>query len=184
MLLLHSGKRSVAEAHACCNMDRDAHQETTNFIKYDVRCLVSCSICVSECPVGSNSTLEWVCVYPNDPRLNETTAWASSNDTITTLQEWKDVDYDYFDLLSDSFQNTSIELRGPCYPRLLESDNLFWSCQYIGDYVEGQAMDEWNELAQQSGQEVQLCDAGPAEEFINDVLTASGEQLDRYIAGS
>jgi len=140
------------------------------------------SICVQECPVvDANSTLAWVCLYPNDPRLNAS-AWAPGATPVQTLDQWLDLDYDYYDSLNDELQSTSVQLRGPCYPRLLESDNLFWSCQYIGDYVEGQAYDEWEDLVAQNEEDVKLCDAGPAEEFIGDILSASGEQLDRYIA--
>ncbi|KAG5551248.1 hypothetical protein RHGRI_009613 [Rhododendron griersonianum] len=76
------------------------------------------SICLLDCPIPSEDSLNWVCDYPEgDIRL-------STND-------WIDRNYDYFADLTPVLRNTSLQLQGPCYPVIFPSVNVYWSCQFI-----------------------------------------------------
>ncbi|GLT83357.1 hypothetical protein SLE2022_016500 [Rubroshorea leprosula] len=76
------------------------------------------SICLLDCPIPSEDSLNWVCDYPEgDIRLR--------------MDDWIDRNYDYFEFLTPEMRNTSLQLQGPCYPVIFPTVNVYWSCQYI-----------------------------------------------------
>uniref|UniRef100_A0A803MHC0 Choline transporter-like protein n=1 Tax=Chenopodium quinoa TaxID=63459 RepID=A0A803MHC0_CHEQI len=76
------------------------------------------SICLLDCPIPAEDSLNWVCDYPD-------------GDIHLTLDEWIDRNYDYFEFLTPDMRNSSLQLQGPCYPVIYPSVNVFWSCQFI-----------------------------------------------------
>ncbi|KAK6230529.1 hypothetical protein QUC31_002047 [Theobroma cacao] len=76
------------------------------------------SICLLDCPIPSEDSLNWVCDYPEgDIRLSK--------------DDWIDRNYDYFEFLTPEMRNASLQLQGPCYPVIFPSVNVYWSCQFI-----------------------------------------------------
>ncbi|KAF8413893.1 hypothetical protein HHK36_001887 [Tetracentron sinense] len=76
------------------------------------------SICLMECPIPSEDSLNWVCDYPE-------------GDVHLLMDDWIDRNYDYFEFLTPDMRNSSLQLQGPCYPVIFPSVNVFWSCQFI-----------------------------------------------------
>ncbi|KAF2314323.1 hypothetical protein GH714_025387 [Hevea brasiliensis] len=76
------------------------------------------TICLLDCPIPSEDTLNWVCDYP-------------AGDIRISFNDWIDSNYDYFEFLTPEMRNTSLQLQGPCYPVIFPSVNVFWRCQYI-----------------------------------------------------
>ncbi|GLU23374.1 hypothetical protein SLE2022_393900 [Rubroshorea leprosula] len=76
------------------------------------------SICLFDCPIPSEDSLNWVCDYPE-------------GDIHLSMVDWIDRNYDYFEFLTPEMRNTSLQLQGPCYPVIFPSVNVYWSCQYI-----------------------------------------------------
>ncbi|XP_047321700.1 choline transporter protein 1 [Impatiens glandulifera] len=75
------------------------------------------SICLLDCPVPSEDSLNWVCDYPE-------------GDVRLSVNDWIDRNYDYFADLTPDLRNTSLQLQGPCYPVVFPSVNVYWTCQY------------------------------------------------------
>ncbi|XP_042478865.1 choline transporter protein 1 isoform X1 [Macadamia integrifolia] len=76
------------------------------------------SICLLDCPIPSEDSLNWVCDYPE-------------GDIHLSMNDWIDRNYDYFEYLTPDMRNSSLQLQGPCYPVIFPSVNVFWSCQII-----------------------------------------------------
>ncbi|PSR95683.1 Choline transporter-like protein [Actinidia chinensis var. chinensis] len=76
------------------------------------------SICLMDCPVPSEDSLNWVCDYPE-------------GEVRLLTDDWIDRNYDYFADLTPELRNTSLQLQGPCYPVIFPSVNVYWSCQFI-----------------------------------------------------
>ncbi|KAK3199015.1 hypothetical protein Dsin_022430 [Dipteronia sinensis] len=76
------------------------------------------SICLLDCPIPAEDTLNWVCDYPE-------------GDIRLSTDNWIDRNYDYFEFLSAEMRNSSLQLQGPCYPIIFPSVNVYWSCQFI-----------------------------------------------------
>ncbi|KAH1221665.1 Choline transporter protein 1 [Glycine max] len=76
------------------------------------------SICLSECPMPSEDSLNWVCDYPE-------------GDIRLSMKDWINRNYDYFEFLTPEMRNSSLQLQGPCYPVIFPSVNVYWSCQFI-----------------------------------------------------
>lgn len=68
------------------------------------------SICLLDCPVPSEDSLNWVCDYPE-------------GDIRMSMDDWIDRNYDYFEFLDPEMRNTSLRLQGPCYPVIFPSVN-------------------------------------------------------------
>ncbi|KAL6570605.1 Choline transporter protein 1 [Orobanche gracilis] len=66
------------------------------------------SICLLDCPIPSEDSLNWVCDYPE-------------GDIHLLIDDWIDRNYDYFADLTPQLRNTSLQLQGPFY----------WTCQFI-----------------------------------------------------
>lgn len=75
------------------------------------------SICLMECPIPLEDSLNWVCDYPE-------------GDIHLTMDDWIDRNYDYFEFLTPDMRNTSLQLQGPCYPVIFPSvnGNWIWLC--------------------------------------------------------
>ncbi|GBG82360.1 hypothetical protein CBR_g34644 [Chara braunii] len=85
------------------------------------------AICLRACPPiaeGINSSLSWVCDYPEINAGNSTSPLHQ-----LTIKDWADRNYSYFELLDATQRLSSLRLEGPCYPVLIETTSLFWSCQ-------------------------------------------------------
>ncbi|KAL3684879.1 hypothetical protein R1sor_002901 [Riccia sorocarpa] len=122
------------------------------------------AICLRSCPSPSaNSSLAWVCDYPEGP-------------IKLTKDQWADRHYDYFDLLSTGQKNTSLDLLGPCYPVLFNSSNFFWSCQ-LSASPSNVSLAQWKSLGG-----IDVNEGEVIVKAIQDVINAPGEILKRYIA--
>ncbi|GER43027.1 choline transporter-related family protein [Striga asiatica] len=76
------------------------------------------SICLLDCPIPSEDSLNWVCDYPE-------------GDVRVSMDDWIDRNYDYFADLTPQLRNSSLQLQGPCYPVIFPSVNVYWTCQFI-----------------------------------------------------
>ncbi|XVF18886.1 hypothetical protein REPUB_Repub11eG0062000 [Reevesia pubescens] len=76
------------------------------------------SICLLDCPIPSEDSLNWVCDYPE-------------GDIRLSMDDWIDRNYDYYEFLTPEMRNASLQLQGPCYPIIFPSVNVYWSCQFI-----------------------------------------------------
>ncbi|KAK7257221.1 hypothetical protein RIF29_31029 [Crotalaria pallida] len=76
------------------------------------------SICLLDCPIPSEDSLNWVCDYPE-------------GDIRLSMKDWINRNYDYFEFLTPEMRNSSLQLQGPCYPVIFPSVNVYWSCQFI-----------------------------------------------------
>ncbi|XP_039040445.1 choline transporter protein 1-like [Hibiscus syriacus] len=76
------------------------------------------SICLWDCPMPSDDSLNWVCDYPE-------------GDIRLSMRDWINRNYDYYEFLTPEMRNTSLQLQGPCYPVIFPSVNVHWSCQFI-----------------------------------------------------
>ena len=68
------------------------------------------SICLLDCPIPSEDSLNWVCDYPD-------------GDVKLSTDDWIDRNYDYFADLTPELRNSSLQLQGPCYPVIFPSVN-------------------------------------------------------------
>lgn len=68
------------------------------------------SICLLDCPIPSEDSLNWVCDYPE-------------GDIHLPMDDWIDRNYDYFADLTPVLRNSSLQLQGPCYPVIFPSVN-------------------------------------------------------------
>ncbi|KAG9154899.1 hypothetical protein Leryth_015524 [Lithospermum erythrorhizon] len=75
-------------------------------------------ICLIDCPIPSEDSLNWVCDYPQ-------------GDIRISVDDWIDRNYDYFADLTPDLRNTSLQLLGPCYPIIFPTVNVYWTCQFI-----------------------------------------------------
>ncbi|MCI01999.1 choline transporter-like protein 2-like, partial [Trifolium medium] len=76
------------------------------------------SICLLDCPIPSDDSLEWVCDYPE-------------GDIRLSMEDWINRNYNYYEFLTPEMRNSSLQLQGPCYPVIFPSVNVYWSCQFI-----------------------------------------------------
>jgi hypothetical protein len=84
------------------------------------------SICLPDCPaLLPAGALSWVCKYPN----SEGVAWVDAG-AVPSLEAWASQNYDYFAQLNSTFQASSCELKGPCWPVLTPQLDSHHTCQY------------------------------------------------------
>lgn len=76
----------------------------------DVKLSNARSICLMDCPIPSEDSLNWVCDYPE-------------GDIRLAVDDWIDRNYDYFADLTPELRNASLQLQGPCYPVIFPSVN-------------------------------------------------------------
>lgn len=68
------------------------------------------SICLLDCPVPREDSLVWVCDYPE-------------GDIVVSMDDWIDMNYNYYAFLTPEMRNSSLQLQGPCYPVIFPSVN-------------------------------------------------------------
>ncbi|KAM7492601.1 hypothetical protein LguiA_035522 [Lonicera macranthoides] len=69
------------------------------------------TICLMDCPIPSEDSLNWVCDYPE------------GGDIRFSIDNWINRKYDYFADLTPEQRNTSLQLQGPCYPVIFPTIN-------------------------------------------------------------
>ena len=91
---------------------------TTRMGKYNLR--DAKSYCVKECPTPKNTTgqVQWFC--------------SPDHASAGTRENWAANDYNYYSSLSSSEMTTSQQMKGPCYPVLVNTVNTFYTCQFFG----------------------------------------------------
>ena len=110
----------------------------TNF--YDAK-----SVCLKSCPTVSAETtnnyteIQWVCNYPDgygpSKQFPDPSQTGAASPVPLTYQEWADRSYDFYDLLSNAQKQSSLQLKGPCYPVLMKTANQYDVCQPYGGIV-------------------------------------------------
>ncbi|CAL5341943.1 unnamed protein product [Camellia sinensis] len=121
------------------------------------------SICLMDCPIPSEDSLNWVCDYPE-------------GDIHLSIKEWIDRNYDYFADLTPDLRNTSLQLQGPCYPVILPSVNVYWNCQFIAR-VSNVSLRHWQQMGGVSIVEDMLIDKS-----IHKSINSRSSVLKRYVA--
>ncbi|KAI4320743.1 hypothetical protein MLD38_034188 [Melastoma candidum] len=121
------------------------------------------SICLLDCPVPSEDSLNWVCDYPE-------------GDIRISMQDWIDRNYDYFEFLTPEMRNSSLQLQGPCYPVIFPSVNVYWSCQLIAR-ASNMSLRHWQQMGG-----VQISDNILIDRSIHKAINARSSVLKRYMA--
>ncbi|KAK2992977.1 hypothetical protein RJ640_004489 [Escallonia rubra] len=121
------------------------------------------SICLMECPIPSEDSLDWVCDYPE-------------GDIRLSLDDWIDRNYDYFADLTPELRNTSLQLQGPCYPVIFPSVNVYWSCQLIAR-ASNMSLRHWQQMGGVSIVENIIMDKS-----IHRSINSRSSVLKRYVA--
>ncbi|KAH7843937.1 hypothetical protein Vadar_022535 [Vaccinium darrowii] len=121
------------------------------------------SICLLDCPIPSEDSLDWVCDYPE-------------GDIRLSVEDWIDRNYDYFADLTPVLRNTSLQLQGPCYPVIFPSVNVYWSCQFIAR-ASNVSLRRWQQMGGVSVVEDILIDKS-----IHKSINSQSAILKRYVA--
>ncbi|KAI4322924.1 hypothetical protein L6164_022574 [Bauhinia variegata] len=121
------------------------------------------SICLLDCPMPSEDSLNWVCDYPE-------------GDIRMSAKDWTDRNYDYFEFLTPEMRNSSLQLQGPCYPVLFPSVNVYWSCQFIAR-VSNVSLKHWQQMGGVNINEDMVID-----ESIHKSINSRSAVLKRYMA--
>ncbi|XP_057465301.1 LOW QUALITY PROTEIN: choline transporter protein 1-like [Actinidia eriantha] len=121
------------------------------------------SICLMDCPVPSEDSLNWVCDYPE-------------GEVHLLTDDWIDRNYDYFADLTPELRNTSLQLQGPCYPVIFPSVNVYWSCQFIA-HASNVSLRLWQQMGGVSVVEDILIDKS-----IHKSINSRSAVLKRYVA--
>ncbi|GBG90263.1 hypothetical protein CBR_g50441 [Chara braunii] len=132
------------------------------------------AICLKDCPEvgGRNDTVAWVCDYPEVSQTN-----SSHPLHQLSMDDWFNRTYDYYALLDEEQQQSSLDLRGPCYPVLIRTKSVFWSCQ-PDDNVSSEAYKIWNAIG---GANITLQDV-PIWSSVSRFLSSPAAVLERYVA--
>uniref|UniRef100_A0A7C9DDI2 Choline transporter-like protein n=1 Tax=Opuntia streptacantha TaxID=393608 RepID=A0A7C9DDI2_OPUST len=121
------------------------------------------SICLLDCPIPAEDSLNWVCDYPDgDIHLN--------------VEEWIDRNYDYYEFLTPEMRNTSLQLQGPCYPVIYPSVNVFWSCQFIAR-PSNMSLRHWQQMGG-----VNINEGLEIDKSIHKTINSRSAVLKRYMA--
>ncbi|KAK4486704.1 hypothetical protein RD792_006764 [Penstemon davidsonii] len=121
------------------------------------------SICLMDCPIPSEDSLDWVCDYPE-------------GDINLSLEHWKDRNYDYFADLTPQLRNTSLKLQGPCYPVIFPSVNVYWTCQFIAR-ASNVSLTHWEEMGG-----VKVIEDIAIDKSIHRSINSRSSVLKRYVA--
>ncbi|KAL3849375.1 hypothetical protein ACJIZ3_011257 [Penstemon smallii] len=121
------------------------------------------SICLMDCPIPSEDSLDWVCDYPE-------------GDINLSLEHWKDRNYDYFADLTPQLRNTSLKLQGPCYPVIFPSVNVYWTCQFIAR-ASNVSLTHWEEMGG-----VKVIEDIRIDKSIHRSINSRSSVLKRYVA--
>ena len=97
------------------------------------------SVCLKQCPHVSKETtknyteLQWVCNYPDgygpSKQFPDPTQTGAAPPVPMTYNEWYVRKYNYFDVLTNEQKQSSLKLKGPCYPVLMKTANQYGVCQ-------------------------------------------------------
>ncbi|XP_019453590.1 PREDICTED: choline transporter-like protein 2 [Lupinus angustifolius] len=121
------------------------------------------SICLLDCPIPSDDSLDWVCDYPE-------------GEISLSMTDWINRKYDYFEFLTPEMRNSSLQLQGPCYPVIFPSVNVYWSCQFIA-----RASNSSLKLWQQMGG-VNIYEDIVIDKSIHKLINSHSAVLKRYMA--
>lgn len=121
------------------------------------------SICLMDCPIPSEDSLNWVCDYPE-------------GDIHLSVDDWIDRNYDYFADLTPELRNTSLQLQGPCYPVIFPSVNVYWTCQFIAR-ASNISLKHWEEMGG-----VKVIEDIAIDKAIRRSVNSRSSVLKRYVA--
>ncbi|KAL2331444.1 hypothetical protein Fmac_019025 [Flemingia macrophylla] len=121
------------------------------------------SICLLDCPLPSEDSLTWVCDYPE-------------GDIRVSMNDWIDMNYDYFEFLTPEMRNSSLQLQGPCYPVIFPSVNVYWSCQFIAR-ASNVSLKHWQQMGGVNIKEDIVIDKS-----IHEHINSHSAVLKRYVA--
>ncbi|KAL3645481.1 Choline transporter protein 1 [Castilleja foliolosa] len=121
------------------------------------------SICLLDCPIPSEDSLNWVCDYPE-------------GDIHISIDDWIDRNYDYFADLTPQLRNTSLKLQGPCYPVIFPSVNVYWTCQFIAR-ASNVSLTHWEQMGGEKVIEDIVIDKS-----IHKSINSRSSVLKRYVA--
>nr|KYP40982.1 Choline transporter-like protein 5 [Cajanus cajan] len=121
------------------------------------------SICLLDCPVPSEDSLTWVCDYPE-------------GDIRVSMNDWIDMNYDYFEFLTPEMRNSSLQLQGPCYPVIFPSVNVYWSCEFIAR-ASNVSLKHWKQMGGVTINEDIVLDKA-----IHEYINSHSAVLKRYMA--
>ncbi|XP_042055136.1 choline transporter protein 1-like [Salvia splendens] len=121
------------------------------------------SICLMDCPIPSEDSLNWVCDYPE-------------GDIRISLDDWIDRNYDYFADLTPELRNTSLQLQGPCYPVIFPSVNVYWTCQFIAR-ASNVSLTHWEQMGG-----VKVIEDIAIDKSIHKSVNSRSSVLKRYVA--
>ncbi|THG20382.1 hypothetical protein TEA_013224 [Camellia sinensis var. sinensis] len=139
------------------------------------------SICLLDCPIPSEDSLNWVCDYPE-------------GDIHLSIDDWIDRNYDYFADLTPGLRNTSLQLQGPCYPVVFPSVNgkfrarhlfikeyksslsVYWTCQFIAR-ASNMSLRHWQQMGG-----VKIVEDILIDKSIHKAINSRSAVLKRYVA--
>ncbi|XP_073274063.1 choline transporter protein 1 [Primulina huaijiensis] len=121
------------------------------------------SICLMDCPIPSEDSLNWACDYPE-------------GDIHLSVDDWIDRNYDYFADLTPELRNTSLQLQGPCYPVIFPSVNVYWTCQFIAR-ASNISLKHWEEMGG-----VKVIEDIAIDKAIHRSVNSRSSVLKRYVA--
>lgn len=121
------------------------------------------SICLLDCPIPSEDSLNWVCDYPE-------------GDIRMSVNDWIDRNYDYFADLTPELRNASLQLQGPCYPVIFPSVNVYWSCQFIAR-ASNVSLRHWQQMGG-----VNIVEDMVIDKSIHQSINSRSAVLKRYVA--
>ncbi|KAH9650778.1 Choline transporter protein 1 [Citrus sinensis] len=78
------------------------------------------SICLLDCPIPAEDSLNWVCDYPE-------------GEIRLSMDDWIDRNYDYFEFLTPEMRNSSLQLQ------------VYWSCQFIAR-ASNMSLKHWQQM--------------------------------------
>ncbi|KAL3647077.1 Choline transporter protein 1 [Castilleja foliolosa] len=121
------------------------------------------SICLLDCPIPSDDSLNWVCDYPE-------------GDIHISIDDWIDRNYDYFADLTPQLRNSSLQLQGPCYPVIFPSVNVYWTCQFIAR-ASNVSLTHWEQMGG-----VKVMEDLVIDKSIHKSINSRSSVLKRYVA--
>ncbi|EYU44898.1 hypothetical protein ABFS82_13G077600 [Erythranthe guttata] len=121
------------------------------------------SICLLDCPIPSEDSLNWVCDYPE-------------GDIHLSMDDWIDRNYDYFADLTPILRNSSLQLQGPCYPVIFPSVNVYWTCQFIAR-ASNVSLKHWEQMGG-----VKVIEDIAIDKSIHKSINSRSSVLKRYVA--
>nr|XP_027061927.1 choline transporter protein 1-like isoform X1 [Coffea arabica] len=121
------------------------------------------SICLLDCPIPSEDSLNWVCDYPD-------------GDVKLSTDDWIDRNYDYFADLTPELRNSSLQLQGPCYPVIFPSVNVYWSCQFVAR-ASNVSLRHWQQMGG-----VNIMEDIVIDKSIHRAINSRSAVLKRYVA--